>query len=79
LIPHNWIVPLNIVSAAAWTVATLLLYWGSLGVPWKLRSWSGQTTNEKLKERRQRIMAFVGIPCVFIGAGCQIAALFGSD
>jgi hypothetical protein len=78
MIPHDCIVILNIVSAVAWLVAALLLYWASLSLPWELRSWSGRSAGEKQWGLRRRIMACVGIPCVVIGAGCQIAiALLG--
>jgi hypothetical protein len=73
--PHAWIVTLNLISILTGSAAALLLYWGSLGVPWKLRSWSGETNVEKRYERTQRIMAWVGNPCVFIAAGCQIAII----
>jgi hypothetical protein len=77
---HNAIVALNVLSVATGAAAALLLYWGSLGIPWKLRSWSGETPIEKRYERTQRIMAWVGIPCVIVAAGCQLAAiLLGSN
>lgn len=75
MIAHNFVITLNIVSVVASAAAALLLYWGSLGVPWKLRSWTGETTVERRYERTQRIMACVGIPCVFIAAACQITVI----
>ena len=72
MIPHDCIVILNIVSAVAWLVAALLLYWASLSLSW--RSWTRQTPDEKRWDRQRRIMKYVGIPCAVVGAVCQIAA-----
>jgi hypothetical protein len=68
---HSCAITLNLISIAAGSAAALLLYWGSLGVPWKLRSWTGETLIEKHYERIQHIMAWIGVPCVLITAGCQ--------
>jgi hypothetical protein len=77
---RSLIMTLNLTSIVAGAAAALLLYWGSLGVPWKLRSWTGETLIERSYERTQRIMKWVGIPCVFIAAGCQTAvAIFGPN
>jgi len=70
------IAALNLAIVVAGAAAALLLYWGSLSVPWKLRSWKGETPIEKRYELTQRIMAWLGIPCVFIAAACQIAAIW---
>jgi hypothetical protein len=71
---------LNLVSVVAGAAAALLLYWASLSVPWKLRSWTGETPVEKRYERIQHIMAWVGIPCVLIAAVCQaVVAIGGSN
>ena len=70
---HSWVTAMNLISITAGTAAALLLYWGSLGLPWKLRSWTGDTAIEKRYESVQRLMAWVGIPCVFIAAACQAA------
>ena len=77
---RSLIMTLNLTSIVAGAAAALLLYWGSLGVPWKLRSWTGETPIERSYERAQSIMKWVGIPCVFIAAGCQAAvAIFGPN
>ncbi|MGH7090488.1 MAG: hypothetical protein ACREFQ_16450, partial [Stellaceae bacterium] len=75
----NWATALNLISIATGAAAALLLYWGSLGVPWKLRSWTGETTIEKRYERTQRMMAWVGIPCVFVAAACQAAVVIAGS
>jgi hypothetical protein len=79
LISHNWTMTLNLVSVVTGTAAALLPYWSSLSVPWKLRSWTGETSAEKRYERTQKIMASVGIPCVFIAALCQSAVAIDSS
>lgn len=77
---HGWLMALNLASVAAGTAAALLLYLGSLTVPWKLRSWSGETEIEKRYERTQNLMARLGIPCVLVAAGFQaVAIIFGSN
>jgi hypothetical protein len=77
---HSWVTAMSLISIAVGAAAALLLYWGSLGVQWKLRSWTGDTAIEKRYDSVQRLMAWVGIPCVFIAAGCQAAiVLFAPD
>ncbi len=71
-IPHFWITALNLTSAFTGGAAALLLYWGSLSVPWKLRTFSGETAVEQRYERTRRMMQWVGIPCVFIAVICQV-------
>jgi hypothetical protein len=69
---HSWIMALNLMSVVTGAAAALLLYWGSLSVPWKIRSWTGETPAEQHYERARRIMKWIGIPCVFIAAICQV-------
>ncbi len=65
---------LNYASVAAASAAALLLYWASLSLEW--RSWTQETTAEKRRKLRNRVLAAVGVPCVFIAAGCQAAAIY---
>jgi len=80
VLSHSWIVTLNLLSIGAGVVSALCLYWASLTVPWKLRSWTGETPVEKKYDRTQRIMAWGGIPCIFVAGVCQVAVvLLGSN
>jgi hypothetical protein len=69
---HCWITALNLTSALTGGAAALLLYWGSLSVPWKLQTWSGESAVEQRYERTRRMMKWVGIPCVGIAVICQV-------
>lgn len=64
---------LNLTSEVTAAASALLLYWGSLSVPWSMQSYSGESEPEKKYRRTRRIMIGIGIPCVLIAAGCQIA------
>jgi hypothetical protein len=77
---HGWLMTLNLASVVMGAAAALLLYWGSLTVPWKLRSWSGETDIERRYERTQSLMGWLGIPCVLLAAAFQaIAIIFGPN
>jgi hypothetical protein len=75
---HIWIVTLNLVSISAWMVSSFCLYWASLTIPWKNRSYGGETPIEKKYERTQWIMASIGLPCVVIASGCEAVAVLWS-
>lgn len=64
---------LSYVSQATGLVAVLALYVGSLGFPFEEQTWKGQSPPERSHRRRQRILRWVGLPCVFISVGCQTA------
>ena len=77
---HGWIIALNLGSVVLGAIAALLLYVGSLTIPWKLRTWSGESDIEKRYGRTQSIMAWLGIPCVLLAATLQgVAIVFGSN
>jgi hypothetical protein len=76
---HSWVVSLNLVSVIASMVSAFCLYWASLTVPWKLRSYGGETPVEKKYDRTQRIMAWIGLPCVVIAGVCQAAVILGGS
>lgn len=70
---------LQLVSTTTAFASALFLYWGSLGVPWKMQSWSGESPAEISWKRKRKWMIWVGIPCACIAFGCQIwAILIGS-
>ncbi len=72
---HSWTIALNLISIVAAAVAALLLYWGSLSVPWKLQTWTGESEVEKRYKRVRSMMVAVCIPCVLIAAICQAAVV----
>ena len=75
----EWDQALSYVSQATGLVAVLALYVGSLGFPFEKRSWKGKTPPERRHKRRQQVLRWVGLPCVFISVGCQTAiTVFGS-
>ncbi len=77
---HGLLIALNLGSVILGACAALLLYLGGLTVPWKLRSWTGETDIEKRYERTQSLMAWLGIPCVLLAAAFQaVVIIFGSN
>lgn len=72
---HAWQMSLNLASVVLGALAALLLYIGGLTLPWKLRSWTGETPIEKRYERTQSLMAWLGIPCVLVVAVLQVVLI----
>jgi hypothetical protein len=64
---------LNLISEVTAAASALLLYWGSLSAPWSIQSYSGDSEPEQRYRHTRRAMVCIGIPCVVIAAGCQIA------
>ena len=54
-------------------LAAVTLFYGSLGIPWESQSWSGESPREKALKRRNQVLAWVGLPALFISGGCQLA------
>jgi hypothetical protein len=70
---------LSYVSQGTGLIGVLALYVGSLGFPFEKRSWKGKTPAEGRHKRRQQVLKWVGLPCVFISVGCQTAiTVFGA-
>lgn len=61
------------VSHATGLIAVLALYVGSLGFPFEKQTWKGQSQPERSHRLRQRVLQWIGLPCVFITVGCQFA------
>ena len=75
----EWEQALPYVTQSTCLFAVLALYVGSLSFPFEERSWKGQTPPERRHRLRQRVLGWVGLPCVFISVGCQTAiTAFGS-
>lgn len=64
---------LSYLSHATGLIAVLALYVGSLGFPFEKQTWKGQSPPERRHRLRQRVLRWVGLPCVFITVGCQMA------
>lgn len=69
---------LSIASAVLALTAALTLFYGSIGIPWKNQSWSGETPAELRWQRKQTIMKWVGIPSAIGAAVAQIGATLPS-
>ena len=70
---HQLATALDLISIVMGVASALLLYAGSLGIPWKMQSWSGESEAEKRYRQIRSCMVWFGIPCVFIVAICQTA------
>jgi hypothetical protein len=66
---------LQILAAAGALAAALFLYFGSLGVPFELQTWKGQTDTELRIKRRQRIMKWAGIASALLSFFCTVLAI----
>ena len=64
---------LSYISIVAGLVAVLALYYASLAVPFDMQSFKGETEPELRYKRRQKMLKWVGLPCVFVSVGCQTA------
>lgn len=47
----------------------ILLYLGSIEMPWSKRTWKGETKEEKTYRKKQLIMGITGLILVLIGCG----------
>jgi hypothetical protein len=71
----GYILTLQLVAIVSGLVAALTLFYGSIGVPFHMQSYGGETPREKRWQLRQGIMKWIGIPAAFISAFCQLAAV----
>jgi hypothetical protein len=62
----------ELISVVTAFASGMLLYYGSLGVPWKSQSWDGETERERAIERRQKFMVWIGIPSAAISLASQL-------
>ncbi|HEX03675.1 MAG TPA: hypothetical protein ENH10_00765 [Bacteroidetes bacterium] len=67
---------IQLIAVLSGLVAVFTLFHASIGVPWDMQSWKGQTEVEQAWQSRQLIMKWIGLPAAVISAGCQIAAIF---
>ncbi|MFH0797605.1 MAG: hypothetical protein V2A65_11250 [Candidatus Omnitrophota bacterium] len=56
--------------------ATVLLYFGSQGVPWKNQTWDGNSKNEKKHCESRKNMSKTGFILLGIGFLLQLIGLF---
>ena len=59
--------------------AVLALYWSSIGIPFEKQSWKGKTAPEVSHKRRQQVLKWIGLPCVFVSFVCQFAIVYLSS
>ena len=63
---------LNLISQATALGSIAALFYSSVGVPWEMQSWKGNTEPEKRWRQRQRILAWaIGFPLAAGSIGCQ--------
>jgi hypothetical protein len=66
---------LELISVTTAFASGMLLYYGSLGVPWEEKTWKGQTAHELAIKRRQAVMVWIGIPCAVIAFLSQLVLI----
>jgi hypothetical protein len=66
---------LELVSVCAAFTSGMLLYYGSLGIPWGMQSWSGESPAELRMKRKQTLMVWVGVPCAIIAFVVQVVII----
>jgi hypothetical protein len=54
----------------------MTLYYGSLGISHEDKSWGGKTPRELAINRRQKVMAWIGIPCAVLALISQLIVIF---
>jgi hypothetical protein len=75
-IPHITLTQgIQLISAATALISVFTLYWGSLGVPWGIQSYSGKSDAELHWKRRIVVMKWIGIPCAIVSFVCQVYAI----
>ncbi len=52
------------------------LFYGTISIPDKERSYDGETDREKARESRNRILQAIGIPATCISFVCQLVLIF---
>jgi hypothetical protein len=65
----------EIVSVGAAFVSAMTLYYGSLGIPDEEKTWKGQTPRELATKRRQKVMAWIGLPCAVLAFVSQLVVI----
>ena len=61
---------LSWVSWASGLTAALTLFWAGIGAA---KSWKGTSPHDIRLKRRQKVLKWIGLPCVFVSFGCQAA------
>jgi hypothetical protein len=66
---------LELISVSTAFASGMLLYYGSLGIPWEMQTYKGQTERELEIKRRQKLMTRVGIPCAITAFVVQVIVI----
>jgi len=45
----------------------ILLYWAAIEMPWGVRTWKGESPEEKAFRRKQRGVGITGLVALFVG------------
>jgi hypothetical protein len=67
---------LQTISTVAALISALCLYYGSLGVPFEIQSYKGQSPRELAVKRREKILKWIGIPSAIIAGISQIWSIW---
>jgi hypothetical protein len=67
---------LEATSGIAAFISIMTLYYGSLGISHEDKSWGGKTPRELAINRRQKVMAWIGIPCAVLALISQLIVIF---
>jgi hypothetical protein len=67
---------LQTISTVAALISALCLYYGSLGVPFEIQSYKGQSAGELAIKRRDKILKWIGIPSAVVAGLTQIWSIW---
>lgn len=67
---------LDVVGLLLSTLSAPLLWRGSLGVPWEMQTWKGQTAEETTYKQQTRTSAQFGLTLLGFGFALQLIAKF---
>jgi hypothetical protein len=66
---------LNALGLLSGLLSVVCLYMGTIGMPWTLQSWKGETPAEQRFQRKRRCWSVTGFVLLAVGFALQLAAL----
>jgi hypothetical protein len=67
---------IQLLAVLSGLLAAGTLFYGTINVPDKDRSWDGEADHEKAREKRNRVLLAIGIPATGITFLCQLILIF---
>jgi len=67
---------IQLLAVLSGLLAAGTLFYGTINIPDKDRSWDGETDHEKVRESRNRVLQTIGIPATGISFLCQLILIF---